>query len=97
MSQAPFRCVLHPTPTCRWQTSNGIRFGTRLTELEERNGGPFTISGFGYNYGGNVMPELILCQHEEIAVGMAHGFAKASHKPMAAISMKGGPVQPTAP
>src|SRR5438105_3022917 len=37
------------------------------------------------NYGGNVMPELILCQHEEIAVGMAHGFAKASHKPMAAI------------
>jgi len=37
------------------------------------------------NYGGNVMPELILCQHEEIAVGMAHGFAKATHRPMAAI------------
>src|SRR5579859_6113405 len=37
------------------------------------------------NYGGNVMPELILCQHEEIAVGMAHGFAKASQRPMAAI------------
>src|SRR5438105_4889864 len=37
------------------------------------------------NYGGNVLPELILCQHEEIAVGMAHGFAKASQKPMAAI------------
>ena len=37
------------------------------------------------NYGGNVMPELILCQHEEIAVGMAHGFAKARHQPMAAI------------
>ena len=37
------------------------------------------------NYGGNTMPELILCQHEEIAVGMAHGFAKASHQPMAAI------------
>jgi acetolactate synthase-1/2/3 large subunit len=37
------------------------------------------------NYGGNVMPEMILCQHEEIAVGMAHGFAKASHLPMAAI------------
>jgi acetolactate synthase-1/2/3 large subunit len=37
------------------------------------------------NYGANVMPELILCQHEEIAVGMAHGFAKASHRPMAAI------------
>jgi acetolactate synthase I/II/III large subunit len=37
------------------------------------------------NYGGNVMPELILCQHEEIAVGMAHGFAKATQTPMAAI------------
>jgi acetolactate synthase I/II/III large subunit len=37
------------------------------------------------NYGGNVMPELILCQHEETAVGMAHGFAKASERPMAAI------------
>jgi thiamine pyrophosphate-dependent acetolactate synthase large subunit-like protein len=37
------------------------------------------------NYGGNVMPQMILCQHEEIAVGMAHGFAKASHQPMAAI------------
>jgi len=37
------------------------------------------------NYGGNTMPEMILCQHEEIAVGMAHGFAKASQQPMAAI------------
>src|SRR5438128_8400373 len=37
------------------------------------------------NYGGNSLPEMILCQHEEIAVGMAHGFAKASQRPMAAI------------
>src|SRR5258708_1165161 len=37
------------------------------------------------NYGGNATPEMILCQHEEIAVGMAHGFAKASQTPMAAI------------
>ncbi len=36
------------------------------------------------NYGAN-QPEMILCQHEEIAVGMAHGYAKASGKPMAAI------------
>ena len=36
------------------------------------------------NYGGN-RPEMILCQHEEIAVGMAHGYAKATGKPMAAI------------
>ena len=36
------------------------------------------------NYGAN-RPELILCQHEEIAVGLAHGYAKASGQPMAAI------------
>ncbi len=36
------------------------------------------------NYGRN-RPELILCPHEEIAVGIAHGYAKASGKPMAAI------------
>jgi acetolactate synthase I/II/III large subunit len=34
--------------------------------------------------GGN-NPELILCQHEEIAVQIAHGYAKATGKPMAAI------------
>ena len=37
------------------------------------------------NYGGNRNPELILCCHEEIAVGVAHGYAKAAGKPMAAI------------
>ena len=36
------------------------------------------------NYGGN-SPEIIECPHEEIAVGMAHGYAKATGKPMAAI------------
>jgi acetolactate synthase-1/2/3 large subunit len=36
------------------------------------------------NYGGNHMPETILCPHEEIAVGVAHGYAKAKGKPMAA-------------
>ena len=37
------------------------------------------------NYGGNRRPELIQCGHEEIAVAMAHGYAKASGRPMAAI------------
>lgn len=37
------------------------------------------------NYGGNHMPEMILCNHEEIAVGMAHGYARAKGKPMAAV------------
>ncbi len=36
------------------------------------------------NYGGN-RPELLLCQHEETAVQIAHGYAKASGKPMVAI------------
>src|SRR5947209_13089 len=36
------------------------------------------------NYGGN-NPPMLLCQHEEIAVQIAHGYAKASAKPMAVI------------
>ena len=34
------------------------------------------------NYGGNKKPELLTCLHEESAVGMAHGYAKAAGKPM---------------
>ncbi len=37
------------------------------------------------NYGGNRMPELIQCCHEEISVAMAHGYAKATGTPMAAL------------
>jgi acetolactate synthase-1/2/3 large subunit len=37
------------------------------------------------NYGGNRAPELILTTHEEIAVAMAHGYAKARGAPMAAV------------
>jgi thiamine pyrophosphate-dependent acetolactate synthase large subunit-like protein len=37
------------------------------------------------NYAGNRNPELILCTHEEIAVAVAHGYAKAAHKPMVAL------------
>jgi acetolactate synthase-1/2/3 large subunit len=36
------------------------------------------------NYGGNQAPEIILCCHEEIAVALAHGYAKASGKIIAA-------------
>jgi acetolactate synthase-1/2/3 large subunit len=36
------------------------------------------------NYG-NQNPPMLLCQHEEIAVQIAHGYAKASGKPMAVI------------
>src|SRR3972149_5876290 len=37
------------------------------------------------NYGANRLPEMITCSHEEIAVGIAHGYAKATGKPMLAI------------
>jgi len=36
------------------------------------------------NHGGNV-PELLTCPHEKVAVGLAHGYAKASGEPMVAI------------
>lgn len=37
------------------------------------------------NYGGNRMPQIITCSHEEIAVEVAHGYAKATGRAMAAI------------
>ncbi len=36
------------------------------------------------NHGGNI-PVMLLCQHEETAVQIAHGYAKASGRPMVAI------------
>ncbi|MFC1952273.1 thiamine pyrophosphate-binding protein [Chloroflexota bacterium] len=37
------------------------------------------------NYNNNTKPEIILCCHEEIAVALAHGYAKATGNPMIAI------------
>jgi thiamine pyrophosphate-dependent acetolactate synthase large subunit-like protein len=37
------------------------------------------------NYNGNERPGMILCNHEEVAVAIAHGYAKLSERPMAAI------------
>ncbi len=37
------------------------------------------------NYGNNENPEVIECCHEEIAVAIAHGYAKAAGKPMVAV------------
>jgi acetolactate synthase-1/2/3 large subunit len=36
------------------------------------------------NYLGNTKPEMILCNHEEIAVAIAHGYGRAAGKPMIA-------------
>jgi acetolactate synthase-1/2/3 large subunit len=34
------------------------------------------------NYGGNKMPEIITCCHEESSVAMAHGYSKIEGKPL---------------
>src|SRR6266446_5921631 len=36
------------------------------------------------NYGGDHSPRTILCTHEEISVALAHGYAKATGRPMVA-------------
>jgi acetolactate synthase I/II/III large subunit len=38
------------------------------------------------NYGGNTNPEIVLCCHENVAVYIAQGYARATGKPMAAIA-----------
>jgi len=35
------------------------------------------------NYGGNKNPQILTCLHEESAIAIAHGYAKAKGKPMA--------------
>lgn len=37
-----------------WQSQNGIRVGMPLAEVERINGKPFNLSGFGWDYGGQV-------------------------------------------
>jgi thiamine pyrophosphate-dependent acetolactate synthase large subunit-like protein len=34
------------------------------------------------NYGKNTMPEFLTCTHEEVGVGIAHGYAKITNKPL---------------
>jgi hypothetical protein len=38
----------------KWSTADGLRIGLNLTEVEAINGRPFTLSGFGWDYGGTV-------------------------------------------
>src|SRR5258706_12529990 len=42
------------------------------------------------NYGGNHAPGIILCNHEEIAVALAHGYAPPKGRPMGAAVPKIG-------
>ena len=73
----------------------GKRWGSDvIVDLLHRYGLPYAAlnPGASYrglhdsmvNYGGN-QPVMMLCQHEETAVQVAHGYAKASGKPMVAI------------
>jgi len=39
-------------PNGAWQTSQGLRVGSSLQEVETANGQPFRINGFGWEYGG---------------------------------------------
>jgi acetolactate synthase I/II/III large subunit len=65
-----------------------------IVDLIKRYGFPFITLNPGasfrglhdslVNYGGNE-PPMMLCNHEEIAVQIAHGYAKATGKPMAVI------------
>jgi len=47
--------ALEPAPPCRWHTAGGIGMGTPLKELERRNGGPFEMTGWGFDLGGNIV------------------------------------------
>lgn len=38
------------------------------------------------NYGKNTGPEILTCTHEEIAVAMAHGYAKVEGRPMGVLT-----------
>ncbi|MBC6994763.1 hypothetical protein QWY85_06930 [Neolewinella lacunae] len=38
-----------------WTSTNGLSIGTSIGEVEKINGQPFTISGFGWDYGGQVV------------------------------------------
>lgn len=50
-----FICRAENRQACRWHTASGIGMGTRLQELERRNGKPFEMVVWGSDVGGNVV------------------------------------------
>jgi hypothetical protein len=40
---------------CRWRTADDIGKRTTLSDLERRNGRPFVLTGWGWDYGGGVL------------------------------------------
>jgi uncharacterized protein YgiM (DUF1202 family) len=47
--------ILIRQPSSSWATANGIKIGTRLDDLVKMNEKPIRFSGFGWDYGGNVL------------------------------------------
>ena len=82
--------TLPPTPDSQQQTSSG---GDFMVDVLKTIGFDYvtqtpasTFRGLHeaiINYGENKSPELLSCAHEEIAVAMAHGYAKIENKPLA--------------
>ena len=53
-----FMCRGRRRGTCRYHAAGlggDVATGTKLAELETMNGKPFTIQGFGWTYGGNIV------------------------------------------
>ena len=60
-----------------WRSAeHGVRIGTSLAQLQRLNGGPFSFSGFGWDYGGNVTDWRggALAGHS-VRLGYQYGFA----------------------
>lgn len=53
LTDADGRPLPNPSPG-RWATADGLRVGTTLRALEHRNGRPFRLWGFAWDYGGAV-------------------------------------------
>lgn len=43
------------SPKSVWHTAENVSVGTTLQTLEALNGGPFTLTGFGWDYGGTIL------------------------------------------
>ncbi|MGH2378071.1 MAG: thiamine pyrophosphate-binding protein [Candidatus Limnocylindria bacterium] len=83
----PARPVAHPKPVKRYGSDVIVDllqgFGIEYVALNP--GSSYRgLHDSLVNYGGN-RPEIVTCTHEEVAVSIAHGYAKVTGRPMAAI------------
>jgi hypothetical protein len=59
----------------RWVAPLGIRLGTPLAEVEQLNGKPFRLNGFGWDLGGNAAFDKLDGKLGELPGGCQFGFA----------------------